>query len=88
MKLANSNGQLNQRRIDALNRLKAQLKSGLKTEKGSNLTKFTTGLNEVPLTEQDVKRIEKEIKILESKIVAPEVALSTRTKKYRGAGSR
>ena len=85
MKLANSNGRQNERRINVLSRLKSQLKTSSKTEKGSILTKVTVGLNQIPLTEQDVKRIEKEIKVLESKIVAPEVARATRTKKYRGA---
>jgi hypothetical protein len=83
MKLANSNGRVNERRINVLNRLKIQLKTGVKTEKGNNLTRFTTGLNDIPLTEQDVKRIEKEIKVLESKIVAPEVARNTRTKRVK-----
>lgn len=50
-----------ERRKSALERLKIQLKKGTKVEKSSNL-------NEVPLTESDIKRMEKEIKILESRI--------------------
>jgi len=50
-----------ERRKSALERLKIQLKKGTKVEKSSNL-------NEVPLTEADIKRIEKEIKTLESRI--------------------
>lgn len=78
MKLANSNGRQNERRINVLNRLKTQLKSGSKTGK-----KSVTGLDLLPLTEQDVKRIEKEIKVLETRIVAPEIARATRTKRKK-----
>jgi len=83
MKLANSNGRQNERRINVLNRLKSQLKTNSKTEKGDILRKATVGLDQIPLTEQDVKRIEKEIKVLESRIVAPEVARATRTKRKK-----
>lgn len=87
MKLQNSNGRVNERRIKVRNFLENQLKSGVKTEKGTpKLTAITTGSN-VPLTESDVKRIKKEISILDNLIVSKDVAISTRTKKNR-SGSR
>ena len=46
---------------NALNRLQEQLKSGVKTQKGSFETK-------IPLTESDTKRIRKEIATLKSSI--------------------
>ena len=49
------------RQSRALKRLEAQLKSGVKTKKG------TTNEKE-PLTEKDVKRIKKEIAILKDKL--------------------
>lgn len=56
------------RRKSALARLKAQLKKGTKPEKDlSQLTRATTGGHDEPLTEADVKRIKKEIEILESR---------------------
>lgn len=61
-------GGVNNRRIRAKQRLEAQLKSGTKTEKVAALTLYTTGANQLPLTENDVKRIEKEITILNNKI--------------------
>jgi len=45
----------------ALDRLYSQLESGVKTKKGTRDEK-------VPLSDADVKRINKEIKILETKI--------------------
>jgi hypothetical protein len=56
------------RRVRALRRLEDQLKKGTKTEKVSLLTKATTGANQIPLEEVDVKRIKKEITTLKSKI--------------------
>lgn len=50
-----------ERRSRALDRLKTQLKSGVKSKK---LGKWT----EEPLTPKDINRIEKEIQILESRI--------------------
>lgn len=49
------------RRQGALARLQAQLQSGVKTAKGSRDKK-------IPLTDQDVKRIEKEIGILQKSL--------------------
>ena len=57
-----------ERRKSALARLENQLKSGTKTEKVSMLTLVTTGANQVPLTEEDVKRIQKEISILKQRV--------------------
>lgn len=48
------------RQQGALNRLEAQIKSGVKTKKGTRDEK-------IPLTDKDIKRIEKEIQILKSK---------------------
>lgn len=50
-----------ERRRGAYNRLREQLKKGTKTKK-------KTTSEEVPLTERDQKRIEKEIEILKSRI--------------------
>ena len=49
------------RQETALNRLKAQLASGVKTKKGTYDEK-------IPLTDKDVKRINKEIKKLKVKL--------------------
>lgn len=84
MKLSQSSGQVNIRRKDALERLKSQLKLGTKTEKGTIITLATTGLNQIPLEEKDIKRIEVEISVLESKVISQESARATQTKKYRG----
>lgn len=54
--------QSRQRRV--LESLEKQLKSGLRSEK---IDGKTTG-NKVPLTEQDVKRIKKEIEILSKSV--------------------
>lgn len=60
----------NERRKKALERLILQKKSGVKTEKRTHvLTAATTG-NNVPLTEGDVTRIDKEIETLKSRIYA------------------
>lgn len=70
MKLFKNNRQLNTRRESALKRLQVQLVSKVKPEKALHpLTLVTTGGNEVPLTDQDIERINKEIKILQSRIV-------------------
>jgi NAD(P)H-dependent FMN reductase len=50
------------RQSRVLNMLEAQLKSGVKTEKGTYDVKL-------PLTDSDRRRIEKEIEILKSKLV-------------------
>jgi len=79
MKLQNSNGAINLRRIGALKRLENQLISGFKPT-----LKPATGVNEA-LTAEDVERIKKEIAILKEKIISPESARALRTKKYRAA---
>ena len=56
------------RRVRALRRLEEQLKAGTKTEKVDKLTKATTGANQIPLDEVDIKRIKREISVLKSKI--------------------
>jgi hypothetical protein len=56
------------RQTGALNRLQNQLKAGTKTEKVSALTKATTGANQVELTDSDVKRINKEIEVLKTRV--------------------
>lgn len=78
MKLSNSTGRLNDRRIQVVKRLQQQLNSGVKIEKGLPIT--TTDL-----TEQDKRRIEAEITILQGRIVPKEAARNRRTKIYRGA---
>lgn len=81
MKLAQSNGQTNDRRIKVLNTLTSQLASGLKPEKKVPLlTRATTGGNDEPLTEGDIKRIKNEISILKTRIVSRDVARATRKK--------
>lgn len=67
-------GGVNYRRSGALSRLKAQLKSGLKPSKLKDLqstegSEYFVKMKGIPLTEHDVKRIKKEISILESKIM-------------------
>jgi hypothetical protein len=78
MKLSNSPGGVNKRRIRALERLKEQLKRGVKTPKHE----FHPSEE---LTQQDKKRIEKEINTLSGRIVSDESARATRRKVYRGA---
>lgn len=56
------------RRAKVIPRLEAQLKSGVKPEKVSMLTYATTGPNNVPLDENDIKRINKELSILKSRV--------------------
>lgn len=78
MKLSNSAGGTNDRRIQVVKRLQQQLNSGVKIEKGLPIT--TTDLSE-----QDRRRIEAEITILQGRIVPKEAARNRRTKIYRGA---
>lgn len=67
---AQNKGQQNERRKKALARLIAQKASGVKTEKGTHkLTAITTG-NDVPLTEKDIARIDREISVLQSRITS------------------
>jgi hypothetical protein len=56
------------RRAKVIPRLEAQLKSGVKPEKVAFLTFVTTGPNDVPLNENDIKRINKELSILKSRV--------------------
>jgi len=56
------------RRKKVIERLEDQLKSGTKTEKGDALRKATVGLDQIPLTEQDVKRITKELSTLKNRV--------------------
>ena len=85
MKLTNSGGRVNQRRIDVKKRLEKQLKDGTKPVQSTKNEFVKFGTTE-PLTEVDIKRIEKEISILESRIYSDDVANARRTKKYRGGG--
>lgn len=63
------NGAAMARRKRAVERLKAQLESGKKTARAREaIQEGDTWQEEVPLTEYDVKRIRKEISILEDKI--------------------
>lgn len=79
MKLVNSSGQKNERRQKAILRLQEQLKTGLKPA-----PKPVRGID-IVLDEDDVKRIKKEIQILQSRIISDESAILIRTKKYRAA---
>ena len=83
MKPANFGGATNDRRITALNTLKIQISSGMKQPKGTILS-----MDKELLTADDIKRINKEISVLSSRIVSKEVAIAQRTKKYRGGGIR
>ena len=76
MKLTNSSGRKNQRRIDVVSRLENQLKSGVKPV--NNKTE--------PLSETDISHIKKEIEVLNKRMMSPDLANSIRNKKYRGAG--
>lgn len=60
----NGTPQAKERRNKVIKLLELQLKSGTKTEKVSQLTLSTTGANQIPLEEQDVKRIKKELTTL------------------------
>lgn len=61
-------GGIKNRQKRALERLENQLKAGTKTEKVNQLTKVTTGPNQIPLSEADINRINKEIQILKTKL--------------------
>lgn len=54
------------RKLSTLERLEKQLKSGHKPEKIDGKTSLT---KKVPLTESDVKRIKKELEVLEKAVV-------------------
>ncbi len=56
------------RRLKVIERLEAQLKSSTKTEKGDALRKATVGLDQIPLTELDVKRITRELQTIKNRI--------------------
>lgn len=74
MKPQTQPGRVNDRRINTLQRLKQQLVSN--TKQNNKIV--------VSLTPNDVVRIQKEITTLESRITTDSVALSKRSKKYRG----
>lgn len=74
MKPKTQPGRVNDRRVNTLNRLKQQLVSNTKHNNGV--------ISE--LTSNDIIRINKEISILEKVITTDSVALSKRSKKYRG----
>jgi hypothetical protein len=69
----------NNKRISALSRLENQLKSGVKVTKDRDENGYLT----IALNDLDVKRINKEISVLKSRVVSNEVAMATRTKKNR-----
>lgn len=60
-------GKVNQRRINVVSRLEEQLKSGKKALKNVGLPTSATD-EYIPLTENDIKRINKEIEVLKSRI--------------------
>ena len=62
MKSISKTPQAKSRRSSVLERLTSQLKSGLKTEK-----KSTDG-KQIPLTDKDKTRIEKEIEVLKTRL--------------------
>lgn len=65
-----TNTKKDDRRVRALARLEAQLESGVKTSKGKNVNsqfKFDRDNAKEPLTEKDIKRINREIEILKQK---------------------
>jgi NAD(P)H-dependent FMN reductase len=62
MKKVSTSIQSKSRRTSVLERLTKQLKSGLKTEK-----KSTDG-KQIPLTDKDKTRIEKEIEVLKTRL--------------------
>lgn len=67
-KLYNGTKQARERRERTILRLETQLKNGTKPEKVSKLTLATTGFNQIPLTESDVKRIKAELLTLKTRI--------------------
>lgn len=85
MKLTNSSGRKNQRRIDVVSRLENQLKSGVKPVHSTKNEFVEFGATD-PLSETDISRIKKEIEVLNKRIMSPDLANSIRNKKYRGAG--
>lgn len=85
MKLTNSSGRKNQRRIDVVSRLENQLKSGVKPVHSTKNEFVEFGATD-PLSETDISRIKKEIEVLNKRIMSPDLAHSIRNKKYRGAG--
>jgi hypothetical protein len=87
MRTANFAGAKNTRRVNALHRLDAQLEKGTKPAK-LEIEGMDIQVNslEVPLTDEDIVRIKKEIAILESRVLTDEAAAQTRTKKNRSGG--
>lgn len=76
-------GAVNTRRVNALNRLQEQIKSGVKPVCSTKNAFVAFNATET-LTPTDVIRIKKEINILQSRITSEAAAAQRRTKKYRG----
>ncbi len=84
MRIGNAPSFKNLRRVGAFERLKEQLKTGIKPVKILEMDDLDNLVSaDVPLQDKDVKRINKELLILGERIVSPESARSTRTKKAR-----
>lgn len=75
MKQGNAPGMKNARRLRALSRLETVLQSGVR-----ELNDGTT----IKLEEKDIKRIEKEVSVLRSRVTSPAVAETLKTKRHRG----
>lgn len=75
-------GQLNKRRIKALLRLEEQLSTGKKPLESARLQSGERVMED--LSEDDVKRIKKEIAILKEKVTSQDVAKSIKPKRFRG----
>ena len=67
MKFYKTKGKVATRRKGVLGRLTRQLKDGVKTVKEKDFAGVIKEVK-VPLTEHDIKRIKKEISILESRV--------------------
>jgi len=75
MRYENSHGRKNAKRITVKKQLENQLKSGVKPVSRKHST--------IELTDEDRNRIEREIKILDSKIMNQDSANAIRTKKMK-----
>ena len=89
MKLANSNGRKNERRIQARLRLEQRLTTDERILSAFEILEKPTPaeLNSIRYLEKQIARQRKEIAILNERIVFPAVAIVKRTKKYRGPES-
>ncbi len=72
--MKNSPGYKNGRRLRALERKSAQLDSGNKPTNEGN----------VPMTQDEIAKLAKEVTILKERMTPIEVAKSSKRKKYRG----